>query len=148
MEILALDAATRLGWAHTTAGRGVLEFKNRRGESPGMRWVRFRVWLDTFVVAHETDLIVYELEGAPRSRAAAHVGHGFITVIEQVAAERGLDLTNVAPKTLKKWATGKGNAGKDAMVDAACIKARAVIEDDNEADAFLLLQYTIEQFGD
>lgn len=43
MNILALDMATKTGWA-TNAGRtsGVQTFDVKRGESPGMRFLRCR----------------------------------------------------------------------------------------------------------
>lgn len=146
MEILSLDTATNTGWAHTSAGSGHKWFEISRGESPGMRWVKFKKWLHDFLAAHPTDLIIYELEGTARSRAAAHVAHGFTAAIEEVAAARNIELTNVAPTGLKKWATGNGNAKKPAMIDAAERIARRPIEDDNEADAILILAYAREKF--
>ena len=46
MKILALDLATLTGWA-SSVGRtsGVQVFDVRRGESPGMRFLRCRAWL-------------------------------------------------------------------------------------------------------
>ena len=53
MRILALDLATRTGWAWGnvykdgpfTPHSGVEDFSVRRGESPGMRFLRFDAWL-------------------------------------------------------------------------------------------------------
>ena len=46
--------------------------------------------------------------------------------------------------TIKKHATGKGNAGKDEMI--AAIRARGHTPgDDNEADALALLHWAIAQ---
>jgi hypothetical protein len=64
MEILSLDLATAAGWASKILGRrsGVIEFQLKRGESPGMRFLRCRAWLnelhrllsgDIEVIAHE-----------------------------------------------------------------------------------------------
>ena len=44
---------------------------------------------------------------------------------------------------LKKWATGKGNAGKPRMIEAARARGWEPV-DDNEADAQLLLEYSLE----
>jgi hypothetical protein len=46
MKVLALDLATKSGWA-TNVGRqsGVQTFDVKRGESPGMRFLRCRAWL-------------------------------------------------------------------------------------------------------
>ena len=45
MEILSLDLATAAGWASKILGRrsGVVEFQLKRGESPGMRFLRCRI---------------------------------------------------------------------------------------------------------
>lgn len=45
--------------------------------------------------------------------------------------------------TIKKNATGKGNAGKQEMI-AAAIKRGHAPGDDNEADALALLHWAIE----
>jgi len=44
----------------------------------------------------------------------------------------------VPPATLKKYATGRGNCGKDEMIAAAIRRFRFGGSDNNEADAFLL----------
>ena len=45
--------------------------------------------------------------------------------------------------TIKKHATGKGNAGKDEMIIAAKSRGHDP-KDDNEADALALLHWAIE----
>ena len=48
--------------------------------------------------------------------------------------------------TIKRFATGKGNAGKDAVI--AAIKARGFRPaDDNEADALAILLWAIDAQG-
>ena len=46
--------------------------------------------------------------------------------------------------TIKKHATGKGNAGKGDMIAAAILRGHDP-EDDNEADALALLDWAIQQ---
>ena len=52
--VLALDLATATGWAlwdgHGVLTHGVQAFPLRRGESPGMRWLRFRRWLRELLI--------------------------------------------------------------------------------------------------
>lgn len=55
----------------------------------------------------------------------------------------GVPFVLVAPKALKKFATGNGNASKDEMV-AACKAAGGVPANDDEADAFWLRRYGLE----
>ena len=47
MNILALDMATKTGWAMNVGRQsGIQTFDVRRGESPGMRFLRCRGWLN------------------------------------------------------------------------------------------------------
>lgn len=138
MKILALDLATTTGWAHTDFDGGAEKFTPRRGDSPGMKWLRFRAWLlEVLQLVGKVDVIVYE-QAHHRGGAATHSAHGFIATLEAVAAEKGIEVTNYHTASIKKHATGSGNASKDAMVAAA--KERwSNVDDDNHADALWLL---------
>lgn len=56
------------------------------------------------------------------------------------------DIHSVEPAVLKKWATGKGNAGKEEMIDAARMRGWDG-DDHNEADAWLLWCLAVERGG-
>ena len=64
MNILSIDAATKTGWASNVHGRrsGVTEFALKRGESPGMRFLRCRAWLNEMskLLGCQIDVICYE----------------------------------------------------------------------------------------
>ncbi len=137
MNMLALDLATKTGWAHTDGFSGVQAFTPRRGDSPGMRWLEFRAWLNRVLDTAPSDVIVYE-QAHHRGGAPTHVAHALIGIVEEVAAQRNIDITNRNTSAIKKHATGKGNANKKEMVEAARAKW-AEVEDDNEADALWLL---------
>jgi len=69
-----------------------------------------------------------------------------VTTVLAFAAEHGVETMPVHTAVLKKWTTGKGNANKEAMIEAA--RARGwEPADDNEADAQLLLEYSIENLN-
>src|SRR5437016_860972 len=87
--ILALDLGTRTGYAIRENGRvesGVQVFDVKRGESPGMRYLRFNRWLDDVCRAGldavfgrdglAVGLIVYE-QTHHRGGAATEVAAGF-----------------------------------------------------------------------
>lgn len=147
MNILALDMAIKTGWAtfyNHNIKSGVQEFGLQRGESGGMRFLRFRAWLKTMkeFCPGKLDLIVYE-QAHHRGGAATQLCVGMVTEALAFAADIGVETMPVHTGTLKKWATGKGNAGKEE-IKAAAIKKGYLPIDDNEADACMLLEYAME----
>jgi crossover junction endodeoxyribonuclease RuvC len=146
LKIFAVDCATRTGYAHNCGGgvrSGFRTFDVKRGESPGMRFLRFREWLNTELRVWGPDLVVFERPERFKSGAAAEVCLGLTTRVQEVAAELGIDHTPVGPSTLKKWATGNGNAQKAEMIAAARRRFGCEVEDDNEADALLILGWSL-----
>ena len=145
MKILALDFATQTGWA-TADMSGTQRFDVKRGESPGMRFLRFRVWLEEMCekLVHP-EVIAYE-QPHHRGGAATELAYGFLTEVKTRAATQHIELMPVHSSTLKKWATGRGNAGKPEMIAEA--KRRGFDPtDDNEADACLLHEYAMAELG-
>ncbi len=145
MRILALDFATCTGWA-TADMSGTQRFDLKRGESPGMRFLRFRAWLKEMCneLVHP-EVIAFE-QPHHRGGAATELAYGFLTEIKTRAAAQGIELMPVHSQTLKKWATGKGNSGKPEMIAEA--KRRGFDpSDDNHADACLLYEYAKAELG-
>jgi Holliday junction resolvasome RuvABC endonuclease subunit len=146
VNILALDLGTTTGWAYREGARiesGVQTFDVKRGESPGMRYVRFNRWLDEMMRLRRGALLVFE-QAHHRGGAATEVAAGFSTRVLECAARLDLEHAAVHTATLKKFATGKGNAKKAEMLGAVCRRWKAVT-DDNEADAIALLYYAIAE---
>lgn len=147
MNIFSLDMATKTGWAANIHGRrsGVIEFALKRGESPGMRFLRCRSWLNEMLelLNCKIDVIVYE-QAHHRGGAATAVCVGFVTEILAFAAEHNIELMPVHTATLKKFATGSGRANKKDMVKAAQSRGWSP-QDDNEAEAQLLLEYALSE---
>lgn len=158
MRILALDTASHCGWAalkspsnHTRATSGVQEFKLGRGESPGMRFLRFRKWLREMIEYTKAQVIAYERSAHFKGVGAAEVHHGFQTIMHEIAAEEGLETLPVQNSALKKFATGKGNAGKPEMVKAARKRwNRPDLTDKmhDEADALCVLDWALVEIGE
>jgi hypothetical protein len=139
IRILALDLATKTGWAHSLGPSGVQDFSPRRGDSPGMRWLNFRGWLNRVLDDAPADVIAYE-QAHHRGGAATHVAHALISTVEAIAAERNIEVTNRHTSTIKKHAISTGGRGKVEMLEAARAKwGERTIQDDNEADALWLL---------
>ena len=148
MLILALDLATRTGWAIVRDGRvvesGVQDFTKRRGESNGLLFLRARKWLSKFA-DHRPDLVAYEAAHF-RGGAATEICVGLQTRAQEQAAEWGVESAPVPTGTLKKWATGKGGADKAAMIAWAASKLGRQPEDDNEADAVAVGLWAAETY--
>jgi Holliday junction resolvasome RuvABC endonuclease subunit len=90
---------------------------------------------------HQIDVICYE-QAHHRGGAATACCVGLVTEVLAFAAERNIEVMPVHSATLKKFATGSGRANKSQMIKAA--KARGWNpQDDNEADACLILEYAL-----
>ncbi len=164
-RILALDLATKTGWAVWTGHArhsGVRNFKILDGELRGLLFQKFDAWL-VDMLNPEPDLVVYEDPAAVRSKEAAAVLYGFVTRLWQAVDRRRIARRAVHIQTLKKWTTGKGNAKKPDMVAAVGRRFFPSPQfrdslvgafeqyvapsklDDNEADAIALLEYARQE---
>lgn len=91
------------------------------------------------------DLVVIE-DFVTRSPAASTLGmvHGIVRV---ALVEAGIPFVLVAPATLKKYVTGKGNAKKDDMRMETYKRFGRDIADDNQVDAFGLRAMALDALG-
>lgn len=150
-SILALDLGTITGWAVRTARcrvlHGTAEFRPSRYEGGGMRYLRFGKWLDqTLDVTGGIDAVYFEEVRRHIGTDAAHVYGGLLATLTSWCEQHSLPYQGVPVGTIKHYATGKGNAGKAAMITA--IRARGFEPaDDNEADAIAILLWALETNG-
>lgn len=72
---------------------------------------------------------------------------GLHYIVRVALRERGIPFVVVAPTSLKKFATGAGNANKDAMIAAAIRRFGFEGCDNNEADAYLLRCMGLAAYG-
>lgn len=145
MKILAIDSGTKTGWAASIGSSGTQDFSLKRGESPGMRFLMFRSWLLKMIVLTQPDMIIYE-RAHHRGGSSTEVCVGFTTTIQTVCAENSIEYVALHSGTLKKHATGKGNASKEDMMKAARAKGWT-FQDDNESDALWLLDFAKENYA-
>lgn len=143
MSILALDLGANIGWAVSYGPgdilHGTIEFRTGRFEGGGMRWLRFRKWLDEMADSHgPIDAIYFEEVHAHRGTAAAHAYGGFLSHLTAWCERRGIPYQGVTVQAIKRHATGKANANKAAVIKAMIAKGFAP-HDDNDADALALL---------
>jgi crossover junction endodeoxyribonuclease RuvC len=143
MNILAIDIGTTTGWARSsrdgTVHSGSESFAPRRMEMAGQRWLKFRAFLaEQRLQSGEIHAVYYEDVKNHAGTLAAHVYGGFLAMLEMWCAANNVPLRPVGVGTVKRHWTGKGNADKLAMVEAARAKGFRP-KDNNEADALAIL---------
>jgi len=149
--ILALDLGTITGWAlaghdgHITSGSE--SFKPQRFEGGGMRYLRFRRWLAELKACTDPlGWVVFEEVRRHVGVDSAHAYGGFLAHLTAWCEHHHIPYQGVPVGTIKKYATGKGNARKDAMI--AAVQSRGFTPaDDNEADAIALLHWALDHAG-
>lgn len=145
---LALDLGTAMGWAlrtdDSTVVSGTETFRQDRWSGGGMRYLRFRHWLgEIATMTGGLGLVVVEEVRRHAGTDAAHVYGGFLATLTAWCEERGIPYEAVPVGTIKRFATGKGNAGKEVVI--AAMRARGFApDDDNEADALALLHWALQ----
>lgn len=141
MRILAIDPGTNCGWALSTDGvivSGTWNLRGGRFEGGGMRFVRMRNSLDEI---GPVDRLYFEEVRRHLSTDSAHVYGGMVATITAWCEECQVPYQAIPVGTIKKCATGKGNADKTAMMEAAFAKwPDQNIKDDNQADALWILE--------
>jgi hypothetical protein len=149
--ILALDLGTTTGWAirgyDGLITSGTASFRPGRFDGGGMRYLRFTNWLSEIDrLSGPISAIWFEEVRRHAGTDAAHVYGGLMATLTAWAELRGVSYQGVPVGTIKRHATGKGNAPKEAMI--AAVRGRGFSPvDDNEADAIALLLWAIETGG-
>ncbi|MDP2430513.1 MAG: hypothetical protein Q8O33_00610 [Pseudomonadota bacterium] len=149
---LALDLGTQTGWAIRLKDGQIISdsetFKPQRFEGGGMRYLRFRKWLTEIKQSGDGINAVYFEEVRRHIGVdAAHAYGGFMATLTSWCEHHAIPYQGVPVGTIKKHATGKGNAGKAEMIAAVQSRGHNPV-DDNEADALAQLHWAIETQGE
>lgn len=136
--ILALDLGTKLGWAirrsHQDIFYGVVDLSPSKCLPRAYRFAIFQQWLDRFFV----DVIVYKDVKRHKGTYAAHMWGALEGILLAHCVNKKIAAHALGVGEVKRHATGKGNAGKDAVI-AAMVARGFKPQDDNDADALALL---------
>lgn len=153
--ILALDLGTKTGWAIASNGRlvnsGTRTDKPGRYDGGGMRYLRFRHWLNDLLNLTAFEVVYFEEVRRHSSTDAAHVYGGFLACLTAWCEEHKLPYEGIPVGTIKKHATGKGNAGKQDVLRAMNTRWNKSMDtgekskDDNEADALAILHSALQK---
>jgi|OM-RGC.v1.023434580 Holliday junction resolvasome, endonuclease subunit len=158
MPLLALDLSKNTGWAcYDSAGlliSGTLNLSpSTRWESYGTYALRLTSWL-RFQVDNLNDgadpVIAFE-QPIPRrgQKGQTPVPVLLAGSLVQECERMGLTYFSPTPSTLKKLATGKGNAPKHAVIEAARAKwPEQNVESDDQADALWCLEWLRLEVGE
>ena len=139
MTVLALDLGTKTGWCIDPIAHGVWDLKPGRYEGGGMRFVRFRSFLEAAIPLMGAQ-IVYEEVRAHKGVDAAHIYGGLMATLQAWCEVRQIPYTAVPVGTIKKYWAKNGAASKDLMLLSGKAKGFEV-SDHNEMDAIALWHY-------
>jgi len=142
---LSLDLATQTGWAYESAGMvtsGTESFQLKKKDRPGVRFLLFRTWLRDMLVNVKPTKVTYEEVMRWSSGNAAKVYCGLLAILQTECESKQIPYEGVHVGTIKKSATGSGNASKEEMIQAMRAKGYHP-KDDNEADALALLFFSL-----
>lgn len=146
-RVLGLDLGTRCGWALAEGGQivsGVWDLRPRRFEGGGMRLVRLRRHLAELGPGR----VFFEEVRRHLGTDAAHVYGGMLGIVSAWCEEAGVPYAGVPVGTVKRRATGRGNAGKGEMVEAARVAfGRPDLASDDEADALWVMRCGLDDLG-
>lgn len=148
-HVLSLDIATHTGY-HSADESGTWDFSESLHRNNNKQHKAFRDTLIAFIQKYDIHQIIAEDVSAGTSKggfkSSVKLAH-FHGIMFEVCDELGLpEPILINTKTVKKWATGDGNADKAKMVKF-CIKRWGFTPcDDNEADATHIYYYFCRQF--
>lgn len=144
-NVLFLDLGTQTGWALLSKDQmvtsGTVSFKQDRFQGGGMRFLRFKTWLEDLKKNTKTlDAVYFEEVRRHKGTDAAHIYGGFLATLTTWCELYGIPYEGVPVSFIKKCVSGQGNASKKDVIFA--IRNLGFLpKDDNEADAQSLLFY-------
>lgn len=146
--VLALDLATRLGWAlqtdgDVTHGQITLDHQTDGVVDPPKRLLSARRELRKLLRHVAWGGVVVRERPITRAKSAAaiEVAQRLAGQLDTLVAELDVELVEIDPATLKKWTTGNGRAEKDDMVAAVEERWGIKVASHDAADAVALLHW-------
>jgi Holliday junction resolvasome RuvABC endonuclease subunit len=88
--------------------------------------------------------VIEDLPTHAKSAGITGMVHG---AVRAALLGQGIPYVLITPASVKKFATGKGNAGKPEMAVALFKRAGLELGDDNQVDAFWLRAMALEYYG-
>jgi Holliday junction resolvasome RuvABC endonuclease subunit len=146
VNIVGLDLSLTATGVADTSGTSVLSTKLRGCER--LAWLREEIVCLFPPLNDGTQDGLAVMEGYSYASAnQAHQAGELGGVIRLALHEGGVPCIVVSPKTLKKYATGHGNAGKEEVLAAAIRRLNYEGHNNNEADALWLRQIGLAKWS-
>ena len=145
-NVLALDIATHCGY-YSVHEKGTWDFTESKRRNDNKQHKAFRDTLMDFITKYNIKQIVAEDVNVNRHFVDMRKLSEFRGVLLEVCDTLNLpEPVFIKTATLKKWATGNGNADKATMVRFCELRWKTNPIDDNEADATHIFYYYIRKF--
>lgn len=128
MNILAFDLGTTSGWAALVNGRfehGAQNFSPGKHQGGGMRGLRFERFITELLDSVRPGAVYFEKVRAHSNPGggfnvdAAHIYGGLELILTMTCDKRMIPYLGLDVGVIKRTATGKGNASKEAMMTEA-----------------------------
>lgn len=146
-NVLALDLATKTGWAYGKANAakpksGSIKF-GEDGWSRPHRYREFRGWVAGFCNLVKPDLIVFERAFVGKNVQVARFLYGLSEHLEELLYDCGIPVHEASVSEIRHHFCGRsprGDEGKE-LVKQTCRTLGWTFDDDNAADACALWDY-------
>jgi Holliday junction resolvasome RuvABC endonuclease subunit len=149
-NVVALDIATHTGY-YSIHESGTWDFSESMRRNNNKQHKAFRDTLMDFIIKHNIKVIVAEDVNCGRTGKefiASRKLSEFRGILMEICDSMDLpEPIFINLKTVKKWATGDGNADKRKMVQFCKMRWKTNPNDDNEADATHIFMYYIRKFN-
>lgn len=161
--MIGLDLGSKCGFAWTDDGEvhgsqsGVMDFSLRHYEGGGLRLLRFQSFISELLNVEGSCLVYFEeviwRPGRGNTVGKGDLGAGAVIYGELSGAlmmaceQASVPFEGFKPGEIKKFATGKGNANKEMMIEAAEKEYGPGIKTDDQADALHILALSLSKLG-
>ena len=150
-QVLALDLGSVAGWARydgESTTSGTVNTKPKRDQANVERFITWEHWLRNQLCAGASYVAYEEVTFGHKSLYAAQIYHGMAVITMMVCRSAGIICEGYQVGTIKKVATGKGNAGKERMLQTAQAQWPSLnVTDHNQADALWIMYCANEHLG-
>jgi Holliday junction resolvasome RuvABC endonuclease subunit len=146
-RVVGLDLSlSSTGFASRQLVRTVVPPKHVGLETERLVWIRNQV-LALCIDHARPGLVALEGYSYNSKFSHAHKLGEFGGVVKVGLHEAGIGVVLVAPKVVKKYATGNGGASKQAVLVQAVKRTGIEFANDNESDAFVLRALVLDALG-